>query len=54
MYKSIYTAADLRDFLIDAPAVAFDFENAPDEKYRKYEKEVLDAHKPHIVGSTFQ
>jgi hypothetical protein len=32
--QHIYTAAALRDFLIDATAVAFDFETAPDEIYR--------------------
>jgi DNA polymerase-1 len=53
MYKPIYTAAELRDFLIDAPTVAFDFETAPDEKYRREEKSALDAHKSHIVGISF-
>lgn len=53
MYKSIYTLQQLQTYLSDASIVAFDFETAPDEKYRNEEKAALDAHKSHIVGISF-
>ena len=52
-YKAIYTLEDLQIYLSGATLVAFDFETAPDEKYRKEEKSALDAHKSHIVGISF-
>lgn len=53
MYKPIYTLQQLQNYLSDAPIVAFDFETAPDEKYRNEDKAALDAHKSHIVGISF-
>lgn len=53
IYKPIYTLKDLQNYLSGASIVAFDFETAPDEKYRKEEKAALDAHKSHIVGISF-
>ncbi len=53
MYKPIYTLQLLQTYLSDAPVVAFDFETAPDEKYRNEDKAALDAHKSHIVGISF-
>ncbi len=53
MYKPIYTLQQLQTYLSDAPLVAFDFETAPDEKYRNEDKAALDAHKSHIVGISF-
>lgn len=53
MYKPIYTLQQLQTYLSDVPLVAFDFETAPDEKYRNEDKAALDAHKSHIVGISF-
>ncbi|MDR2044178.1 MAG: bifunctional 3'-5' exonuclease/DNA polymerase [Clostridium sp.] len=53
LYKSIYTLQQLQTYLSSAPLVAFDFETAPDEKYRNEDKAALDAHKSHIVGISF-
>ncbi len=53
MYKSIYTLKELKIYLDAALMVAFDFETAPDEKYRNEYKAALDAHKAHIVGISF-
>lgn len=52
-YKAIYTLQELQTYLSGASLVAFDFETAPDEKYRNEEKAALDAHKSHIVGISF-
>ncbi|GHU82494.1 hypothetical protein AGMMS50284_4450 [Clostridia bacterium] len=52
-YRPIYTLKELQKYLAGAAAVAFDFETAPDEKYRTEEKAALDAHKSHIVGISF-
>lgn len=53
LYKPIYTLKELQTYLSDAPIVAFDFETAPDEKYRNEDKAALDVHKSHIVGISF-
>lgn len=53
MYKPIYTLQQLQTYLSDAPVVAFDFETAPDEKYRNEDKAALYAHKSHIAGISF-
>lgn len=53
MYKPIYTLQQLQTYLSGTPLVAFDFETAPDEKYRNEDKAALDAHKSHIVGISF-
>lgn len=52
-YKSIHTLEELQQYLSGASVVAFDFETAPDDKYRREEKAALDAHKSHIVGISF-
>ena len=52
-YEVIYTLEQLQEYLSGAVFVAFDFETAPNEKYRKEEKAALDAHKSHIVGISF-
>lgn len=49
MYKPILCLKELQNYLAAASAVAFDFETAPDEKYRNEDKAVLDAHKSHII-----
>jgi DNA polymerase-1 len=53
LYKYILTLNELRDYLSGTPIVAFDFETAPDEPYRREEKAALDAHKSHIAGISF-
>jgi hypothetical protein len=53
MYKAIYTLTALQEYTSDAAYFAFDFETAPDAKYRKEERTALDAHKSHIVGISF-
>lgn len=52
-YKVILMIEELQNYLAAAPVVAFDFETAPDEKYRNEDKAALDAHKSHIVGISF-
>lgn len=53
MYTTIYTLEELQNYLATASVAAFDFETAPDEKYRNEDKAALDAHKSHIVGNSF-
>ncbi|WP_347451369.1 hypothetical protein [Acetoanaerobium noterae] len=53
LFKPIYTLQQLQTYLSDAPIVAFDFETAPNEKYRNEDKAALDAHKSHIAGISF-
>jgi DNA polymerase-1 len=49
-YNIIYTTKEIHDYISDAGIVAFDFETAPDDKWRDEPKAALDAHKAHIVG----
>jgi len=44
---------DVRAYIKDAKVVSFDFETAPDEKYRNDNMAAIDAHKSHIVGVSF-
>ena len=53
MYKPIHTLEELKNYLSGAALVAFDFETAPNKRYRKEEKASLDAHKSRIVGISF-
>ena len=52
-YNPIHTLDALQAYLSGATHVAFDFETAPTEKYRKEDKASLDAHKSRIVGISF-
>ena len=52
-YQCITTLGGVRKYLSGAKIAAFDFETAPDEKYRDEERAALDAHKSHIVGISF-
>lgn len=52
-YRSVTELAELQAYLAGQPIVAFDFETAPDEPYRKEAKAALDPHKAHIVGVSF-
>ncbi len=53
MYRTILSLKELQNYIAAASVVAFDFETAPDEKYRNEDKAALDAHKSHIVGISF-
>ncbi len=53
MYKPVTDSGEVRNYLSAAPAVALDFETAPDELYRNEEKAALDPHKAHIAGVSF-
>ena len=53
IYKCVTAISDIKAFLDNDKPVAFDFETAPDELYRREEKAALDAHKSHIVGISF-
>ena len=53
IYKCVTAISDIKTFLDNDKPVAFDFETAPDEPYRREEKAALDAHKSHIVGISF-
>ena len=52
-YRCVTDLAKLQDYLSGARLVAFDFETAPREEYRRDEKAALDAHKADIVGVSF-
>jgi len=52
-YKCITTVDGIRAYLGDAKVVAFDYETAPNEKYRTEDKAALDPAKSHIVGCSF-
>jgi DNA polymerase-1 len=51
--KPIFTLPALQTYLAATTHIAFDFETAPLEPYRREEKAALDAHKAHIVGISF-
>ena len=44
---------DVKKYLKDAKVISFDFETAPDERYRDEAMSAIDAHKAHIVGVSF-
>ena len=49
-YKTIYTPKEIHEYIDGAKIIAFDFETAPDNKWRDESKAALDAHKSHIAG----
>ena len=49
-YNIIYTNKEIHAYIGDTGIIAFDFETAPDDKWRNEPKAALDAHKAHIVG----
>ena len=53
MCRPIHTLDELQTYISGTALIAFDFETAPDAKYRKEDKAALDAHKSHIVGISF-
>ncbi len=48
-YQVVTTIEEIRAYLGDAKEVAFDYETAPDDAYRKEKKAALDPAKSHIV-----
>lgn len=48
-YKVVTTVEEIRDYIGDADVVTFDYETAPDDKYRDEDKAALDPAKSHIV-----
>lgn len=48
-YKVVTTVEEIRDYIGNAEVVAFDYETAPDDKYRDKDKAALDPAKSHIV-----
>jgi len=52
-YRCVTDLAKLQYYLDGVRLVAFDFETAPREEYRKDEKAALDAHKADIAGVSF-
>lgn len=52
-YKCVTDLTELREYLDKARLVAFDFETAPREEYRRDEKAALDTHKADIAGVSF-
>ncbi len=49
-YKCAVRVSDIRDYIGDHNIVAFDFETAPQNMYRKDTKAALDPARAHIVG----
>lgn len=52
-YKCAIRVSDIRDYIGDHNIVAFDFETAPQNMYRKDTKAALDPARAHIVGCSF-
>lgn len=52
-YQCITTVQGIKEYINGARIVAFDYETAPDEPYRKEEKAALDPARAHIVGCSF-
>ena len=48
-YKAVITVEEILDYIGDADVAAFDYETAPDDKYRDEDKAALDSAKSHIV-----
>lgn len=52
-YKGVTDIGEIKRYIGENKVVAFDYETAPDEKYRNEEKAALEPHKPHITGCSF-
>lgn len=52
-YKCVTTVDGIRDYIGGNRIVAFDFETAPNDPYRKEDKASLDSARAHIVGCSF-
>jgi DNA polymerase-1 len=53
MYRVVTTAGEVREYLLGATHVAFDFETAPLDPWRDDSKAALDPHRAQIVGVSF-
>ena len=53
IYQCVTGVAEIEKYIHGYAVVAFDFETAPDEPYRKEPKAALDSAKAHIVGCSF-
>lgn len=53
IYQCVTTAEEIEKYVHGYSVVAFDFETAPNEPYRKEDKAALDPAKAHIVGCSF-
>lgn len=49
-YQCVTTLKKIKEYLVGAPVVAFDFETSPMEKWRDTERAALDAHMAEITG----
>lgn len=52
-YKCANSVGEIKNYIGGSRVVAFDFETAPDAKYRNDDKAALDPAKAHIVGCSF-
>lgn len=52
-YKCVTTVDGINDYIGGSCVVAFDFETAPNDPYRKEDKASLDPARAHIVGCSF-
>ncbi|WP_303148750.1 bifunctional 3'-5' exonuclease/DNA polymerase [uncultured Cloacibacillus sp.] len=52
-YNCANSIATIKEYIGGSRIVAFDFETAPDDKYRNEDKAALDPAKAHIVGCSF-
>lgn len=52
-YKGVTDIGEIKRYIGENKVVAFDYETAPDEKYRNEEKAALEPHKTHITGCSF-
>lgn len=52
-YRCVTTLNEIKEYIGNSKVVAFDFEAAPNERYRNEERAALDVHKSHIVGCSF-
>ena len=52
-YRILTDLNDIKKALTGHEPIAFDFETAPDDPYRKEDRAALDPHKSHIVGCSF-
>ena len=52
-YTCTTSVDDIRKYIGASKIIAFDYETAPDEKYRNESKAATDAHKAHLVGCSF-
>lgn len=52
-YKKVTTLKEIKEYLGNSKIIAFDFETAPDEKFRYESKAALDSAKSHVTDCAF-